>query len=170
MYINIETQRLTIRPKNLKDAEFIIDLVNSDGWLKFIGNRNISDINDAEKYIQKIHDNTHFYYSVFELKETQKAIGIVTFLERENETFPDIGFALIPDFGNNGYAFEATKAYLEEIIKINKYDNIIAITIPENQKSINLLEKLGLRYGGDYKEGNETLSYFGLKKLKEANR
>ena len=170
MYINIETERLTIRPINLKDAEFIIDLVNSDGWLKFIGDRNISDKNDAEKYIQKILDNAHFYYNVFELKEPQKAIGIVTFLERENETFPDIGFALIPDFGNNGYTFEATKAYLEEIKKINKYDNIIAITIPENQKSINLLEKLGLRYGGDYKKGNETLSYFGLKKLKEASR
>ena len=170
MYINIETERLTIRPINLKDAEFIIDLVNSDGWLKFIGDRNVSDKNDAEKYIQKILDNTHFYYNVFELKEPQKAIGLVTFIERENETFPDIGFALIPDFGNNGYTFEATKAYLEEIKKINKYDNIIAITIPENQKSINLLEKLGLRYGGDYKKGNETLSYFGLNKLKEASR
>ena len=170
MYINIETERLTIRPINLKDAEFIIDLVNSDGWLKFIGDRNVSDKNDARKYIQKTLDNTNFYYSVFELKETQKAIGIVTFLKRENETFPDIGFALMPDFGKNGYTFEATKAYLEEIKKINKYDNIIAITIPENQKSINLLEKLGLRYGGDYKKGNETLSYFGLEKLKETNR
>ncbi|HDZ05689.1 hypothetical protein LCGC14_0066040 [marine sediment metagenome] len=168
MYINIETERLTIRPINLKDAEFIIDLVNSEGWLKFIGDRNVSDKNDAEKYIQKILDNNHFYYNVFELKRPKKTIGIVTLLERENEIFPDIGFALIPYFGSNGYTLEATKAYLDEIKKINKYDNIIAITIPENQKSINLLEKLGLRYGGNYKKGNENLSYFSLKKIKEA--
>lgn len=149
------------------DAEFIMQLVNSEGWLRFIGNRNISNTIDAKKYIQKILDNTKIFYNVFELKESQKAIGIVTFLEREGERFPDIGFALLPEFEKNGYTIEASKAYLKEIDTLNEYENIIAITLPDNQKSIRVLRKLGLKYQGDYKKEDETLSYHSLKKLKE---
>tara|TARA_R110000744_G_scaffold84869_1_gene166103 strand:- start:3772 stop:4281 length:510 start_codon:yes stop_codon:yes gene_type:complete len=166
VYINIETERLIIRPINLKDTEFIIDLVNSEGWLKFIGNRNISDKNDAKKYIQKILDNKNFSYNVFELKESRKAIGIVTFLKREDEKYPDIGFALLPEFEKKGYTIEACKPYLEKIKNLNKYENIIAITISDNQKSINLLLKLGLKYTGKYEKGEDILSYYSLKNEK----
>lgn len=162
MYIHIETERLRIRPINLEDTRFIIDLLNSEGWLKFIGDRNISDNNDARKYIRKILDNDCFYYSVFELKESRKAIGIVTFLKREDEKYPDIGFAILPEFANKGYTIEASKSYLEKIKSLNTYDRIIAITLPDNQKSINILQNLGLNYIGDYQKGKEILSYYGL--------
>tara|TARA_R110002050_G_scaffold56495_5_gene126885 strand:- start:128 stop:637 length:510 start_codon:yes stop_codon:yes gene_type:complete len=166
VYINIETERLIIRPINLKDTEFIIDLVNSEGWLKFIGNRNISDINDAKKYIRKILDNNNFYYNVFELKESRKPIGIVTFMKREDEQYPDIGFALLPEFEKKGFTIEASKTYLEKIKNLNKYENIIAITISDNQKSINLLLKLGLKYTGKYEKDEDTLYYYSLKNEK----
>jgi len=142
------------------DAEFIIDLVNSDGWLKFIGDRKVSNINDAENYIQKILDNPSYYYSVFELKNSGKAIGIVTFLNRENQNFPDIGFALLPEFEKNGYTIEASKAYLDEIIKSKTYKNIIAITIFNNYKSISLLTKLGFKHEYNYDQDNQFLSLF----------
>ncbi|WP_062057151.1 GNAT family N-acetyltransferase [Sediminicola sp. YIK13] len=162
MYKNLETDRLIIRPINLTDSKFIIELVNSDGWLKFIGNRNISDKNDAEKYIQKILDSPNFYYSVFQLKTTKEPVGIVTFLNRAEQKFPDIGFAMLPEYEKNGYTLEASRKYLDEIIKSNKYENIIAITIPDNQKSIKLLMKLGLEYESDYVGDNGTLSIFSL--------
>ncbi|WP_228853054.1 GNAT family N-acetyltransferase [Aegicerativicinus sediminis] len=162
MYKNIETERLRIRPINLMDAEFIINLVNSKGWLKFIGDRKVFNINDAENYIKKILDNPNYYYSVFELKDSGQAIGIVTFLNRENQDFPDIGFALLPEFEKNGYTTEASKAYLDEIIKSKAYKNIIAITLPNNYKSIGLLKKLGLKHEYDFEGDNETLSLFSL--------
>ncbi len=153
----------------MKDAKFIVELVNSEGWLKFIGDRNISNTTDAQKYIQKILDTDDFYYNVFEHKKSQEAMGIVTLLKRENERYHDIGFALLPEFEKNGYAIEASKKYLEEIEKTDQYDNVIAITMSENQKSIRLLKKLGLHYKGDYKRDHEILSYYGLKKFKEAS-
>jgi len=162
MYKNLETNRLRIRPINLMDAEFIMDLVNSEGWLKYIGNRNVSNKNEAETYIQKILDTPNFYYSVFELKDSGQAIGIVTFLNRENQDFPDIGFALLPEFEKNGYTFEASRAYLDEIIKSKAYKNIIAITIPNNYKSIGLLKRLELKHKYDFNRDNETLSLFSL--------
>ncbi|WP_445382997.1 GNAT family N-acetyltransferase [Robiginitalea sp. IMCC43444] len=162
MYINFETKRLKLRPITLEDADFIIDLLNSKGWLAFIGDRNVSNKKDAENYIQRILDNKEFYYNIFELKTSRKAIGIITFLKREDEIFPDIGFALLPEFEKKGYAFEASKSYLERIKSLNRYDNIIAITLPDNIKSINLLHKLGLQYTGNYKKGETILSYYSL--------
>ena len=160
MYLSIETERLLLRPIHLKDAEFILDLVNTEGWLQFIGNRNVSDKDEAKDYIRKILDTPNYYYHVFELKQMQKAIGIVTFLQRVDEQFPDIGFALLPEFEKNGYAFEASTSYLEAIEKSNQYETIIAITQPDNKRSITLLQRLGLEYQYDRKKDTEVLSYY----------
>lgn len=163
MYVHIETERLKLRPINLKDTKFIIDLVNSDGWMRFIGDRNVTNENEAENYIQKILDDRNIYYSVFELKQSEKSIGIVTFINREEEQFPDLGFALLPEFENKGYTFEASKAYLENITSLQKFNNIIAITKPDNQRSISLLKKLGFHYKENIKKEVETLSYYSYK-------
>ncbi len=159
----MDTERLIIRPIYLEDASFICELLNSKGWLKFIGDRNISNKKDAENYIQNILDNGNFFYHVFELKASRKPIGIITFLKREDEKFPDFGFAILPEFEKHGYAFEASTAYLKKIEPKNTYQNIIAITIPDNKKSIGLLQKLGFHYTGDHKKGEEILSYYSLK-------
>ena len=164
MYTTLETERLRIRPITLGDVAFMVDLVNSEGWLKFIGNRNVHTNTDAKQYIQKVLDNTNFYYNVFELKNTHKPIGIVTLRKRENERFPDIGFALLPEFEKNGYTVEASKAYLQKIEDSTKYDNIIAITLPDNRKSIRVIQKLGFTYEGNHKKGATTLSYYSLKR------
>lgn len=162
MYIHLETERLRIRPIEVSDAVFMEQLVNSEGWLTFIGDKNISTTLDAENYIQKILGQPYFYYNVFELKTTNKSIGIVTLITRENQKYPDIGFALLPDFEKNGYAFEASKKYLEAIIKSNRHQKIIAITLPHNHKSINLLTKLGLNYETEFEEKNERYCLFSL--------
>lgn len=167
MYLNNETERLTIRPIKLTDSKFIYRLVNSENWLNFIGDRNVMDVSDAELYIQKILDEKNTYYNVFEIKESGKPIGIVTFLKRENENYPDIGFALLPEYEKNGYTIEACKKYLQEIVKTKRYETVIAITLPDNQKSISLLKKLGMKYKGDFVKEYEVLSYFSLKSLIE---
>lgn len=162
MYKNIQTERLIIRPIEVEDTKFILELVNSEGWLKFIGERNVLNEDDAKQYIQTILDKSNYYYSVFELKETNVAIGVVTFLQREDQDHPDIGFALLPDFAKNGYAFEACQVYLAETFKQNDYNNVIAITVPENKNSINLIEKLGLKFSHKYKRDTEVLSLYSL--------
>ena len=162
MYRQIETERLLIRPIKITDTSFILDLLNSDGWLQFIGDRKVKNVVDAEKYIQNILDNEKFYYSVFELKESKQKVGIITFLYRDNQQFPDIGFAMLPEYDKKGYALEATKKYLEEIANEKKINKIIAITLPENSNSIRLIERLGLRYEGKFQDKSEILNLYSL--------
>lgn len=165
MYTNIETERLLLRPISPKDAGFIFELVNSEGWLEFIGDRNIVDELAAEEYILKLLERDNSYYNVFELKESNQAIGIITFLRRNDEQFPDIGFALLPDFENNGYTIEAARAYLNEIDRSGTFGNVIALTMPTNTRSIRVIEKLGLSYQFDFVKDTTRLSYFSRKRL-----
>lgn len=162
MYKEIQTERLLIRPIKLEDKHFIYSLVNTNGWLKYIGDRNIKNSSNAENYIQKILDNKNYYYNVIENINTKEPIGIVTFLKRASQEFPDIGFALLPQFEKKGYTFEACKKYLDEIISLKSYHKIIGITIPENINSIKLLQRLGLEFERNVTENNEILSVYSI--------
>ena len=162
MYLELETERLLIRPINFDDAGFILKLVNSQGWLEFIGDRKINTEIEATAYIQKILDQPDYYYSVYHLKKTDEPIGLVTFLKRDHLDAPDIGFAMLPEYEGKGYAYEASKKYLEEILKIKNYNNILAITRFDNQKSIRLLEKLGLYFKEQYENNAELIHVYSL--------
>ncbi len=95
MYKELQTERLLIRPIKLEDSDFIYSLVNSNGWLKFIGNSNIKTSSDAEKYIQRILDNTNYYYHVFEIIDTKQPIGIITIFKKRASRFPRYRFCAL---------------------------------------------------------------------------
>ena len=97
-----------------------------------------------------------------EIKETKEPIGIITFLHRDNHEFPDIGFALLPKYEKKGYTFEASKEYLNEIIKSKICKKIIGITLPENENSIKLLRRLGLEFESKVKVDNTELSIYSM--------
>lgn len=52
--ISLITDRLLLENITLNDNKFIFELVNSNGWLKFIGNRNVNSTIEATAYIQKL--------------------------------------------------------------------------------------------------------------------
>ena len=161
MNLYLETDRLYIRPLMIEDVDFVIELLNSEGWIEFIGDRNVKDIKAANDYIQRILLNNKYFYNVFEIKESNTPIGIVTFLYRENQNYPDIGFAMLPQYEKKGYAFEAATNYLEALNK-NQGGKIIAITKPDNENSITLLKKLGLVFEKSYNEKNEILDLYSI--------
>ncbi|MGZ3952761.1 MAG: GNAT family N-acetyltransferase, partial [Flavisolibacter sp.] len=47
----LETQRLRLRQFDLGDSEFIIELLNSPGWIEYIGDRNVKTKEQAETYL-----------------------------------------------------------------------------------------------------------------------
>src|SRR5690606_22194730 len=104
----IETERLFLREYTLEDAPFIFKLMNSDGWLKNIGDRHIKTVKDAEAYMQKFYLNSYvengFGPFLVSLKETGVPIGSSGLYKRDNLEHPDVGFAFLPEFGKKGYA------------------------------------------------------------------
>ncbi|NNF35908.1 MAG: GNAT family N-acetyltransferase [Saprospiraceae bacterium] len=148
----IITERLQLREMEAEDAPFMYQLFNSPGWIQFIGDRNIQTIADAKDHILdryiSMYDRFGFGLWLVELKNEQTPIGTCGLIKRPNLDHIDLGFAFLPQFHGHGYAFEAASACLKYGNEELKVEKIIAITIPDNQRSINLLHKLGMQNVG----------------------
>lgn len=156
----LETARLIIRPLEENDYLFMYRLLTSGPWLRFIGDRNIHTEDDAKKYTERIMNSPDYQCHVFMLKTSQEKLGIVTFINRKEQQAPDIGYAMLPEFGRQGYAFEATKKYFDDLQKRKVSEKIIAITVAENTLSIRLLKKLGMVLEKKYSEDGKDLLLF----------
>ena len=164
MQVNYKTERLLLRAMNAGDTAFIFELLNTAGWIKFIGDRNIKTNKDADKYIQKIIGNPNINYRVATLQDSGTAIGLVTFIKRDYLDHPDIGFAFLPAYNKQGYAFEATKEVLNDLLNQPEHSTILATTIPENSSSIQLLKKLGFVFSKQITHEGELLQVFSINK------
>lgn len=146
----LETDRLVLRRMSAGDAEFMLGLLNEPSWLRFIGDRGVRTLEDARAYILKgpvdMYDRLGFGLYIAELKEEGIPIGICGLVKRDFLEDVDIGFALLPGFWGQGYAYEAASAVMEHGKADLGLKRIVAITNPANQSSIRLLEKLGLKF------------------------
>ena len=160
MQNNIITDRLKLDILTLEDHDFIMLLVNSKGWIEFIGDRNVHSTDDAIAYVNKIMNTQNLFYWVVRVKHTNIAIGIISFLKRGYLENFDIGFALLPQFSGHGYALEAAKEVLLLASKNPGYYPVVATTIPRNVSSIKLLIKLGLHFEREIEVENARLHIY----------
>ena len=162
MKTDLQTSRLNLTDLNIDHSEFILELVNSPEWLKFIGERNVKNDDEAKAYIQKILANPNVQYWVINLNDSNLAAGIITLIKRDYLEHHDLGFALLPQFSKKGFAFEAADSVVE-FLKLNPiHQKIMAVTIPKNLNSLQLLEKLGFRFEKTINQANENLSVYRL--------
>lgn len=141
-FMPLASDRLDLVPLQLADARFILELLNSPGWLTFIGDRKVHTVSDAEAYVRRIQGLTTAWYWVAHCKVAQEAVGVVTVLQRDYLTHPDVGFAFLPQHQGKGLALEATLTVLHHV-KAEGVRTIGAITLPHNTASLRLLEKAG---------------------------
>lgn len=147
----IETERLFLRELRPEtDAEFVLELVNEPAWKQNIGDRGIRTVEGARDYIAgdpaasyALHD---FGLYLVELKTTGEPLGICGLIKRDALEDVDIGFAFLERFWSKGYAVESARAVLEDARRRHQLERVVAITIPTNQGSIKVLEKIGLRF------------------------
>jgi RimJ/RimL family protein N-acetyltransferase len=146
----VETNRLILREFNISDAPFIITLLNSPGWLQFIGERNVKTEEAAKNYlvngpIKSYKENGYGLWLV-QIKENHTPVGMCGILKRDTLPNPDIGFAFLPEYNGIGYAYEMASATIDYAQNQLELPVISAITVPHNSRSIKLLEKIGLRF------------------------
>jgi [ribosomal protein S5]-alanine N-acetyltransferase len=149
------SDRLCLELIGTEDYDFIIALVNSKGWMENIGDRNIHSKFDAVAYINKIRQTENFYYWVVRLRNTNVPAGIISILKRSYLEYFDIGFAFLPEFGRQGYAYEAATTVLRMVSGQPEFNVVLATTLYSNKSSIKLLLKLGFRFDKEIEIENE---------------
>lgn len=156
------TARLTLQLIAENDYAFARTIVNSKGWLEFIGDRHVHSDEEARSYIRKILATPDFYYWVVRLREDQTPVGIVSFLKRSYLDHFDIGFALLPGSEGKGYAFEAAGSLLSAVLQDGQHPVVLATSLPANAKSIRLLKKLGFVFEKEIQLEETVLAVFKI--------
>lgn len=166
LYESYETDRVIIRPTQLDDASFLLELMNTPKWIQFIGDRKVHSEEDAKKYIEERMfpqlERLGYSNNTVIRKSDHVKIGTCGLYDREGLDGVDIGFAFLPQYEGQGYAFESSNKLME--LAQNKWNlrRIGAITLEDNKSSQRLLERLGLRFQKVMKleEDAEELMYY----------
>jgi RimJ/RimL family protein N-acetyltransferase len=148
----LETSRLVLRELTLDDAPFILRLLNEPSWLRFIGDRGVRTLDDAVGYLET-GPLTSYARNGFGLwcvvaKETGLPVGMCGLIRRATLPEVDVGFAFLPEAWGRGWAREVAAAVLGHARDVVGLKRLLAITSPDNEKSIRVLEHVGLRREG----------------------
>jgi len=149
----IETERLNLRNLHVGDAEFIVALLNEPDWIKYIGDRGVRTVEDAQNYIlggpMLMYQEHGIGLLVVELKENAKPIGLCGLIQRDFLKDVDLGFGFLSKYWGHGYAYEAAHATMAYGVEELGFRRIVGFTSLDNEKSARLLQNLGMKNEGN---------------------
>ncbi len=154
MTLVTETPRLRLRLLDAeRDLAALLELLNDPAFLHGIGDRGVRTLEQAAAFLRQWGGFRYaqFGFGHYAIEDRQGAfLGTAGLIQRDDLPAPDIGYALLSAYHGRGYAEEAARgvmAYAREVLKLPR---LLGIASPDNVRSIRLLEKLGLRYRGEY--------------------
>jgi ribosomal-protein-alanine N-acetyltransferase len=146
----LDTPRLTLRRLEAGDAAFIVDLLNQPSFLANIGDRGVRDESDAQRYLLDgplaMYARHGFGLWHVARKSDGASIGMCGLLKRDLLPDVDLGYAYLPEYWGQGYAFEAAAATLRHAAGKFGLGRVIAVVSQGNSGSVRVLEKLGMRF------------------------
>lgn len=149
---SFQTERLLVRVVELEDAPFILELMNTPEWIRFIGDRNVKTVDEAKDYIKEKAfsqlDKLGYTNNVVIRKNDSMKLGTCGIYHREGNDIPDIGFAFLPDYHGMGYAFESVNKLMYQAFEYYGLSELSAYTLENNLASRKLLERLGFDFKG----------------------
>ena len=147
-----ETDRVILRPWRLDEADRFFDMHRRMEVARWIGGRPMADRAQGEALIQRVLDrlaaDPRFGYWAVVERATGVPAGTVLLKQLPDGAGEiEIGWHLHPDSWGRGLATEAAQALLARGFAIG-LEEIWAVTDPDNQQSVRVCEKLGMRLLG----------------------
>lgn len=145
----IQTERLKLRPWRDEDVAELMRVTNTPEVMEYFGG-----VKEEEEF-RAAHDRMRasladegFCFWLMERKEDGATLGICGL--KRGSVAPilgeiEIGWRLRRDAWGQGYAREAAEASLAWAWGHLPCENIFAITVPGNERSWRLMERLGMR-------------------------
>ena len=134
----------------LDDAPFVLALLNDPDWLRFIGDKGVRTLEDARHYIEtgpfESYAKNGFGMLLVEGRTDHTPAGLCGLVRRDVLPGPDLGYAFLPAFRRSGFAREAVSAVLRFARETARLDRLLAITNPDNERSIRVLEHFGFQF------------------------
>jgi len=160
----IDTPRLRLSELCEDDAAFVLELLNTEGFLRHIGDKGVRDLDDARRYLREGPCASYAEHGFGLWKVTRKADGVAVgmsgLVRRDSLPRPDLGYAFLPAHGGQGLATEAGAAVLAHAFGTLRLPQVLAIVSPGNEASVRVLQKLGLREWGLRELDGQALRVF----------
>jgi RimJ/RimL family protein N-acetyltransferase len=160
----IDTPRLRLTELGEDDAGFVLALLNTEGFLRHIGDRGVRSLDDARRYLREGPLASYAEHGHGLWKVTRKAdgvaVGVSGLVRRASLPRPDLGYAFLPEHTGRGLASEAGAAVLAHAFGVLRLPQVLAIVSPGNEASVRVLAKLGMREWGLRDFDGEALRVF----------
>ena len=149
--IVIETERLILRTWEASDAQAYWQINQDSKVTEFLlGPLSMQQVHEFIRNCQQCFEENKFCLFAAELKDTHELIGFIGLWipQFEADFMPavEIGWRLGSQYWGKGYAIEGAKAVLEYGFKKCGLKEIVSFTVPANQRSIRVMEKLGMHH------------------------
>lgn len=150
----LETERLVLRKITQNDYEEMKEILQ-DEKLMLLGWGKIYSDNEIQEWIERINKQYeefgYSYYLAVE-KSINRSIGLMGILpiNIKNEEYIEIAYILKKEFWGQGYVIEGMKRCVDYIFVTLNIDKCIGQVVPENVKSIRVLEQLGMKIKDSY--------------------
>lgn len=146
---NLETERLWLRKMEPSDLPHVGKMLADPRMTKYIGY--VAGQWTPEKWMERTverREKDGLSFLAVELKPKRLFIAQIGLLlqEIDGKKEVEVGYHLLPEYWGNGYATEAAKACMEWGFKNLNVPRIISIIHPENQASINVAKRNGLKF------------------------
>lgn len=147
----LDTERLIIRNWQAEDWRLLRPMSLDPEVMRYIGHYQPWSEEETRQFVtNRMADYEQYGRTVWPLilKETSAFIGYCGFLRRvygEYEGEIEIGYALAKDAWSRGLAAEAGAMILRYGFETLGFERVIASARPENDRSIRVMEKMGMR-------------------------
>lgn len=166
--MRLETERLYLRhfdiEKDLKDYADIMGEYEVGKWLPKGEGHTLEETERFMGYIGKHWEK--FNYGIWAIvdKETNRLLGHCGLNYVKDLSEVEVLYAFGKHARGKGYATEAARASIEYGFKQMGLDSIIGLTKLTNTASMNVLQKIGLKYIKDIELFNMDCKYFKITK------
>jgi len=144
----LSTKRLTLREFSDSDAPHFYRLNADPEVMKYTGDVPFQSVEEALQFIRNYDAYSKYGYGRWAVLVTdnQEYIGWcgLKYSSKKDET--DIGFRLMREHWNKGYATEAARACLAYGFEHLQLKKIVGRAMCDNHVSIHILEKIGMTF------------------------
>ncbi len=168
MYIEIQTQRLRLRPLHREDLEALYEYSGDKENIPYMLFLPHETLEEAEKFLQDTVEEwtkeEPDYYE-FGMELDGRLIGTMSAYKEDGGKEVEFGWVLHKDYRGKGFASEAALAVKQFVVTQLKPERLTAHCDKRNQVSAKVMEKIGLNFAGEgmreYRNGEraEELAY-----------
>jgi ribosomal-protein-alanine N-acetyltransferase len=160
----LTTERLTLRQLSIDDQQNIFALRSNKEINQYLNREPGKTMEDAIHFINTVNDNSkkgNSLYWAISLTNTKTFVGTICLFNFFHETNTcEIGYELMPPFQGKGIMKEAAAKVMDYAFNTLQCKKIEAFLHRDNQRSIQLLEKLLFRHSDNIDKTMPELIYY----------